>query len=148
MRATPRRSAALSASGASKLAEYVLDGLIPPDYDPRGESEHEKRSSLEAMAYLTWMRKNMNACGNRHPETCRSMFLMRKDLTWRPPDLEVGSLGGPFPSVVAAPGFQKALVRVDKSIGPLFGSNRDLPHGDAWEGPESDEDVPPPAEVS
>jgi len=116
------------------LETYRLEGLIGEQFKPAGETASQQRSSIEARAYTTWIKRNAELCGNHPPETCRSAFQMRHDPNWSMPPLSVPEM--PMASALVA-GFS-----TPRSI---------LPRGDAYEGPEETlfpepADVPPPQE--
>lgn len=118
---------ALSSENQTILSEYVLEGLIEDQFQPQGESDREKRRSIEAKAYTTWIRQHPHLCF-LPPEELRETFCRRHTT---PEPLEPAMLSLP----VAAPPIK---------------SDRALPRGDAWEAPEPKpaEDEPPPPEVS
>lgn len=122
----------------SRLDTYRLEGLVGDTFQAHGDTENERLSSLEAKAYTTWVKKNADRCGNHHPETVGSAFLMRHDPSWTWPEFSIGAM--PTAASTAPPaGFSRP--------DPV------LPPGDAYEGPEEPAtlftepaEVPPPTE--
>ena len=63
----------------NRLSNYQAEGLIPQDFQPNGEHEHEQLGSIEAKAYVAWLRINHESLSGTSPEDARSRFLNRNN---------------------------------------------------------------------
>lgn len=70
---------ALEGKAGDALAAYVAEGLIGSDFEPSGETESDIRSSIEARAYVNWMKieKAKRATFLLSTEDTRNVFLKR-----------------------------------------------------------------------
>ena len=116
-----------------RLDEYIAEGLIPTNFEPRGENDWERRRSIDSKAYIGWLEKNGERTTGHDAETTRTIFLKRFEPGWVPPPPDAIE---PLPELEerAPAGFDTAAAA--------------LPKGDAWEGVVDlfVEDVPPPME--
>jgi len=102
IRSTPSE---LSPRVQDTFDRFLAEGLLPPDYKPRGDSDHELIASIRSKATVEFFRLNPNQTSlGCTPGTTRST-------DWLPEPSPT-----PPPPVVATPRFQKALVRADKAI--------------------------------
>jgi hypothetical protein len=123
----------LSVELQNRMNEYLSEGLIPTNFEPRGESDWERRRSIDSKAYIGWLEKNPERTVGYDVEMARTIFLKRFEPGWVPPPPDPIE---PLPELEerAPAGFDTAAAA--------------LPKGDAWEGGVDlfAEDVPPPME--
>lgn len=160
-RPTPEAQIPLSGIAGDTLAAYVAEGLIEAGFIPTGESDWDRQKSIEARAYVNWLKREevKNEVYMMTPEESRHAFHRRN--YWEKkesPEASVeqkDSFGAAFKdhqkqeaALLAAR--QRArearslsgFVRAQDALPAQF-----LPRGDAYEPePAEDEDAPPPME--
>jgi len=127
---------ALEGKAGDALAAYVAEGLIGSDFIPSGESESDIRSSIEARAYVNWMKieRAKRATFLMTTEETRTAFIQRFHPASSQQDLsrEVDQARMVrFDAAWTEYKKQEGLTRVGSVIPASM-----LPKGDAWEEPE------------
>jgi len=124
---------ALDGKAGDALAAYVAEGLVGSDFIPGGETESDIRSSIEARAYVNWLKTEPAKRGTflMTAEDTRTAFIQRHRLgamqldQTREVDAErMVRFNAALEHHQRESGMTKAGASIPAAL---------LPHGDAWE---------------